>query len=183
MEEQPNRALATFPRRLAAYLLDILLFFLPLTVFPFAFVFGANTNMAGPEARSMNDPVTVIILVIILVGAAMFVGSFIWWLAALRSGRTPGKQLLGIRVIKANGDPSGWGYTFLRELVSKALLVLFLTSPIWGNVVAAMIPGRIAGPLIWFILVFADNLWALFNKNRQTLHDKIMRTLVVRGRP
>ena len=78
MEEQPNRALATFPRRLAAYLLDGVLFFLPLTVFPFAFVFGASTNMERPAARSMNDPVTVIILVIILVGAAMFVGSFIW---------------------------------------------------------------------------------------------------------
>ena len=139
--------------------------------------------MERPEARSMNDPVTVIILVIILVGAAMFVGSFIWWLAALRSARTPGKQLLGIRVIKANGAPSGWGYTFLRELVSKARLVLFLTSPIWGNVVASMVPGRIAGPLIWFVLVFVDDLWALFNKNRQTLHDKIMRTLVVRNRP
>ena len=103
----------------------------------------------------MNDPVTVIILVIILVGAAMFVGSFIWWLAALRSGRTPGKQLLGIRVIKANGAPSGWGYTFLRELVAKARLVLFLTSPIWGNVVASMVPRSLAGNPILPKLAFS----------------------------
>ena len=47
----------------------------------------------------------------------LVVGYIIWWLIVLRRGQTPGKQLLGIRAVRRDGNPAGWGLTFVRELV------------------------------------------------------------------
>lgn len=47
----------------------------------------------------------------------LFIGYIIWWLITLRQGQTPGKQLLGIRAVKRDGSPAGWGITFVREIV------------------------------------------------------------------
>ena len=129
MEERHGWVLATFLQRLAAHLIDTVLFHLPL-------------------------------LVIILT----LVGYVIWWLFALRRGQTPGKRLVGIRVIKDNGEPSGWGYTFLREFVIKGLLGGFLSGMTGG---------------IYFA---AAHLWPLWDRDRQALHDKMIGTLVVQNR-
>ena len=62
----------------------------------------------------------------------VIVGYIVWWLIALGWRQTPGKQVVGIRVIKDSGEPSDWGYTFLREFVIKFLLMglfLFLHHP------------------------------------------------------
>ena len=114
-------ALAGLGQRVAATLLDVLLFFLTLGV-----------------------------------------GYLIWELGfTLRNGQTPGKQLVGIRVIRADGTPSDWGWTFLRELVIKWLLFSILLSELF----------------VWLV----DYLWAFWDKDRQALHDKIMKTYVVEG--
>ena len=47
----------------------------------------------------------------------LIVGYIIWWLIVLQRGQTPGKQLLGIRAVRRDGNPAGWGLTFGRELV------------------------------------------------------------------
>ena len=91
-------------------------------------------------------------------------GEGITWLFALRRGHTPGKRLVGIRVIKDNGEPSGWGYTFLREFVIKGLLGGFLSGMTGG---------------IYFA---AAHLWPLWDRDRQALHDKMIGTLVVQNR-
>ena len=85
---------------------------------------------------------------------------------AVRAGaRTDAGQAdSGIRVIKDNGEPSGWGYTFLREFVIKALLVGFLSDATFG------------------IARLVDYLWPLWDRaeKMQTLHDKLLGTLVVK---
>ena len=100
---------------------------------------------------------------VVLLFICLFVVYAIWWLFTIRNGQTPGKQLLGIRVIRADGTPSGWGSTFIREFLIKWLLVGVLTSFL-----------VVAWPL--------DLAWTLWDKDRQTLHDKIMNTLVVDDR-
>ena len=50
----------------------------------------------------------------------LIIGYLIWWLIVLRQGQTPGKQLLSIRAIKRDGQPAGWGTTFVREVVKMA---------------------------------------------------------------
>ena len=37
----------------------------------------------------------------------LVVGYIIWWLIVLRRGQTPGKQLLGIRAVRRDGNPAG----------------------------------------------------------------------------
>ena len=53
----------------------------------------------------------------ILFFLTLIIGYIIWWLIVLGRGQTPGKQLLGIRAVKRDGDPAGWGTTFVREVV------------------------------------------------------------------
>ena len=69
-------------------------------------------------------------------------------------GRTPGKILLGLRVIQASGDPMTPGVAFLR----------------WVGYL-------ISGPV--FCLGF---LWVAFDGRKQGWHDKIAATLVIRER-
>lgn len=57
------------------------------------------------------------LLDVLLFLLTLIVGYIIWWLIVLGRGQTPGKQLLGIRAIKRNGYPAGWGTTFIREVV------------------------------------------------------------------
>lgn len=47
------------------------------------------------------------------------IGYIIWWLIVLGRGQTPGKQVLGIRAVRRDGDPAGWGVTFIREIVKR----------------------------------------------------------------
>ncbi|CAI8011867.1 hypothetical protein GBAR_LOCUS7622 [Geodia barretti] len=53
----------------------------------------------------------------ILFFLTLIIGYIIWWLIVLGRGQTPGKQLLGIRAVKRDGGPGGWGTTFVREVV------------------------------------------------------------------
>jgi hypothetical protein len=72
---------------------------------------------------------------------------------AMWKGRTPGKRLLGIRVIRLDGSPLGWWASFER----------------FGGYATSLITG---------LLGFAQVLW---DSNRQGMHDKISETVVIRG--
>ena len=72
-----------------------------------------------------------------------------WW-----SGRTPGKYLLGIRVVQLNGDPiTLWG-AFER----------------FGGYAAGIATG-----LLGFVQLYWD-------PNRQAIHDRVARTVVIQTR-
>lgn len=72
----------------------------------------------------------------------------------LWSGYTPGKRILGIRVIRLDGAPIGWWAAFER----------------FGGYAAGIATG---------LLGFAQILW---DRNRQAVHDKICETVVIRAR-
>lgn len=74
---------------------------------------------------------------------------------AMWRGQTPGKRLLGIRVLRLDGQPLGWWLSFER----------------FGGYAASASVG---------LLGFAQILW---DKNRQGLHDKACETIVVREMP
>ena len=80
-------------------------------------------------------------------------------------GQTPGKQLVRIRVMRVDGTASDWSWTFVREFGVK--FVLF-------EVAADVVTLGLAAVI--------ENLWAFWDKDRQTLHDKIMKTVVVDDR-
>lgn len=124
---------------------------------------------AGVYIAGYGRRLVAYILDIVLVFLTLFIGYLIWWLFTLQWGQTPGKQLLGIRAIRADGTASGWVWTFLREFVIKGLAVGVLNG-IFSLIIA--IP----------IFTFLDPMWAIWDKNRQALHDKVMNTIVVDDR-
>ncbi len=68
------------------------------------------------------------------------------------NGATIGKKLVGIRVIRLDGQPFSWGTVFMREYLGKFISTLPL--------------------LLGFF-------WALSDKHRQAWHDKIAQTIVI----
>jgi hypothetical protein len=83
------------------------------------------------------------------------IGWIIWWFIVAPRGQNPGKAVVGLRVIKSDGHAVGTGFMFLRGLVGIAL---------------------------GYIPFFLDDLWILWDKDTQTLHDKVASTVVVKAR-
>jgi uncharacterized RDD family membrane protein YckC len=75
------------------------------------------------------------------------------------SGKTLGMRLRHVRVVRADGSPVTWAGAFGRFVVPFAVALLL---PQLGAVIGL-------GMVLWF----------LRDKNRQGVHDKIARTLVV----
>lgn len=70
------------------------------------------------------------------------------------TGQTPGKMILGIKVIHSSGLPLGFGQAFLR----------------WTGLLLGILPLNLG------------LIWAATNKKRQGWHDKITDTVVIRLR-
>ena len=86
-----------------------------------------------------------------LIGQLLFLAYIISALVLFARGTTPGKKLLGMRVIKEDGTPAGFMTMLLREWIGKWISGLIL--------------------LLGF-------LWILFDKDNQGWHDKLMSTYV-----
>jgi len=79
-------------------------------------------------------------------------GLYFTALTTLWKGQTPGKRLMGIRVLRLNGEP----------------LTLWVSFERFGGYAAGLFTG---------LLGFAQVFW---DRNRQAIHDKITETVVVR---
>ena len=79
------------------------------------------------------------------------------------NGQTWGKQMLGIRVVRDNGQPMSFGWAALREIAVKGLLVAIASS------IIPVIP--------WFL----NYLWPLWDDENRALHDMVFSTHVVRA--
>src|SRR5437762_8073668 len=91
----------------------------------------------------------------------VFIGWLIWFAFQAPKARTPAKSLTGLYVINLEtGRAATTGEMWLREIVVKVIVI---------SVVNVFV--GIAG--------IVDGLWVFFDKNRQTLHDKILSQVVV----
>jgi uncharacterized RDD family membrane protein YckC len=82
--------------------------------------------------------------------------------AGARNGQTLGKQALGLRVVRDNDAPVGFGWGLLRELGVRELLLTVSSSFVFG------------------IPYLLDSLWPLWDETNRTLHDMIVSSHVVR---
>jgi uncharacterized RDD family membrane protein YckC len=80
---------------------------------------------------------------------------------ARTNGKTLGRMALGIRVIRAKGQPMTFGWAMLREVAIKALLFGFLSSFTFG------------------LASIADVLWPLWDDENRALHDFIVDTRTI----
>jgi hypothetical protein len=85
----------------------------------------------------------------------LYVGWVIWWFIVAPRGQSPGKAVVGLRVIRTDGRAAKAGYMFVRGLV---------------GIVLGLVP------------LYLDDLWLLWDKDAQTLHDKVAGTIVVQAR-
>ena len=101
------------------------------------------------------------ILDTVIVLFTLFIGWFIWFCIVAGRGQTPGKQLLGMYVIRENGLRSGGAFMFfVRQLLVKDLLFSLL--------------GALTGGILWLLAA----LWCLWDHERQCLWDKVSHTYV-----
>jgi len=106
--------------------------------------------MAGRGERLLGWLVSGLIVIFTL-----GIGWIIWWFIVAPRGQNPGKAVVGIRVIRTNGDAVRTGGMFVRGL---------------------------AGALAGLIPFYLDELWILWDRDAQTIHDKIVNTVVVRAK-
>ncbi|SRR2546425_3727536 len=84
----------------------------------------------------------------------LFIGWVIWWFIVAPRGQNPGKAIVGLRVIRTDGQAVRTGGMFVRGL---------------------------AGLLCGLIPLYLDYLWILWDKDVQTIHDKVVSTVVVKA--
>jgi hypothetical protein len=96
-----------------------------------------------------------------LIVITLFIGWLIWLIFTSKTGQTPAKRLLNVYPVNVEtGRVIGQGETWIREVVIK-ILALGAINAIIG--VAGLI----------------DALWVFFDKDRQALHDKVVKQVVV----
>jgi uncharacterized RDD family membrane protein YckC len=153
--ETGGRVMAGFWARLLARFLDGI-FSLLLSIIPGAIV-GVIVYYSvipeNPTQSEEDDALTIVGYAFYAVAAAV---EFLYrWVLDGRGG-TWGKRALGLRVVNIQtGEPIGLGSSFLRLLVS------------WVG----------AG------VVYLGWFWMLWDKKKQTWHDKVARSVVVKARP
>jgi len=148
---------AGFWRRLVAFMIDstivTIIFVVLLVIAGLAFFFGAMSadnnawinNLANLKAFSS------ILLLTMVFYIAINTAYFTYFHGT--TGRTPGKMLLGLQVLSADGTPISFGIAFLRA-------VGYLVSSLLGTIPIGFI-------------------WAAFDKKKQAWHDKIAGTVVI----
>jgi uncharacterized RDD family membrane protein YckC len=83
-------------------------------------------------------------------------------LMARTNGKTLGRMVMNIRVVRAKGEPITFGFAMLREVAVKA------------------IGFGLAGSFTFGIANLLDYLWPLWDEENRCLHDFIVDTRVVR---
>ena len=168
--------IAGIGRRLLATVLDFLILHLVLTV--------VLRNMLLPPAG-----VWMVDFIFIVVYSAIFLGLM---------GQTPGKMLLGLRVIDAQGGGLSYGQTFQRAVVKWApVFVLFIVmalltpeelyqGPVDGEVAdtvevdaqsaMASSTAMVIGTVGWVVLIHL----ARRHPDGQGIHDRVAGTYVIK---
>jgi uncharacterized RDD family membrane protein YckC len=75
----------------------------------------AHLVTAGPGRRLAGALLDLVLLVVTLI-----IGWWVWFAIVARNGQSPGKQLVGMYIIKADGTRAGGGYTWLARHHAEA---------------------------------------------------------------
>ena len=121
---------------------------------------------AGHGGREVNDN--------ILWGLLAPIPYLLWWIIAMGRGQSPMKQLFRIKVVRRDGRRPGWWRMLVRDVAFK-----------WGVLVAGAVLSVlsiVSFPIVTVPFVL-ESLWALLDKDGQSLHDKLLDTVVVRTSP
>jgi uncharacterized RDD family membrane protein YckC len=118
----------------------------------------------APVPASQQLAVTLVALAYLVVGVAVF-------------GRTIGKALVGLAVVRSDGARPGWTAAVVRQSV---LAAGWIVAPLVHATADVDLPAIVSWiSLLWPVVVL---LPIIFDPDRQGLHDRAARTRVVRRR-
>jgi uncharacterized RDD family membrane protein YckC len=152
--------LATWLSRVGAQLIDGfiifvggLILFLPI---------GAALGIGA--ASDSNTGVAAVIVGFLFWGACITVIAIFYapFLMTRTNGKTVGRMVMNIRVVRTSGEPITFGFAMLREVVVKVIVF-------W-----------IAGIFTFGLAGLLDHLWPLWDEENRALHDFIVSTRVVK---
>jgi uncharacterized RDD family membrane protein YckC len=154
---------ATWAVRLGGYLIDAVIFLVVLVVFLLIFR-HSNAPDVHLMARKGTKRRNFSAVPFLLSGALWVVYGTV--LIGGRRGQTVGMMAAGVRAVgdEDRGD-LGYGRAFGRALVEGVLRLINLLFFLLG--------------LVWIL----DMLFPLWDRKRQTLHDKVVGSVVIRSRP
>lgn len=145
-------------RRVGASVVDSLLLFIPITIFVEAAGLGPD---AAPDDYSLSANLDLVGMTLYLVASSVY---FMWTMSAW-NGQTVGKRVTGIRVVREDGTPVTAAFAFNRQTLVIGILFGWLAI------------------LLLYIPTFLNYLWPLWDDKHQALHDKIVKSRVVREQP
>ncbi|WP_052663649.1 RDD family protein [Psychromicrobium lacuslunae] len=163
----------TAGKQLLVWLLDGVIFGLPLTLLSFLSflpLIFTTIEIANDHSRRHNlDELSSsqaasifgsIAIAIVATGVLLLVYYFIYWWLIATKGRTPGMSIMGLRLVSIEtGQPIGWGQAFLRGLVV---------------VLGSQLTGGIGGLLFWLSPLFDSTTgWA------QSWQDKLVKAVII----
>jgi uncharacterized RDD family membrane protein YckC len=124
--------------------------------------FGAVFSVGFFESEETGVVALVVGLMLSVVAIAIVALLYAPLMMDRTNGKTLGRMAVGIRVVRANGQPMTFGFAMLREVAVKALLFGF------------------AGSITFGLANLADVLWPLWDDENRALHDFVVDTRVVR---
>lgn len=152
---RPVWELSGWWRRVGAAVLDYLIVWIPVTmVLSIAGISAEATTISSLP----NELDGVSWLVMLIASSIYFMVTMSAW-----NGQTVGKRVTGIRVVRESGEPVDAKFAFVRQTLVIALLF---------NSIAIM---------LLFIPTVLNYLWPLWDEKHQALHDKIVKSRVVRA--
>jgi uncharacterized RDD family membrane protein YckC len=151
-----GQPLASWGSRVGATLIDWLILLVPVVILTIIVVGIA----AGSDTGAI---VTGVLFVFAYLIAVLAYAPVLMAREGPNNGQTWGKQLVGIRVVRDTGEPMNFGWSALREIAVKGLLVGIASSIL---------------PLIPWLLNY---LWPLWDDQNRALHDIVCSTHVVRA--
>ncbi|RMF79538.1 MAG: RDD family protein [Chloroflexi bacterium] len=144
--------LAGFGRRFVAFIIDYVIFSIINTIAT-TVVFIPLLNIELDESRAFGtfEDLTPGEITLLFLAFVMW-AVYHWYFWVFHEGRTPGKSAMDIRIIKVDG--------------SRITTVDFIK--------------RFFGYIISSLPLYLGYIWALFDRQNQTWHDKIAKTYVIR---
>jgi uncharacterized RDD family membrane protein YckC len=151
--------------RLGGYLIDVVIFIPVLVVLYIAFRHTHTLEVHFMERRNGGNTRRSLSLLSPLITAVAFVAYATILYGGVR-GQTVGMMAVGVRVVRdGTHDALGYGRAFWRAFAEQFLRILGTVTLILG--------------VVWLL----DMLFPLWDSKNQTLHDKIVKTVVIRVRP
>jgi uncharacterized RDD family membrane protein YckC len=153
-----NAALAGWGSRVGATLLDAVV----LLVLALVLIAPGAVLTVATDGGALGILLLVVGVLVFFVVSLLYASLFMQR-DGERNGQTLGKQWVGIRVVRVDGQPFGWGGALLRELAIKQLLF------------------GVVGGFFLSIPTLLDWLWPLWDDENRALHDMVASTRVVRA--